>query len=157
MRYIENRFCFLAIFLFIVSLEVLSVRACPIELPSTRVTIKGRHLTVEVAATPYARSCGLAHRSSMPENEGMLFVYPKPGLLSFWMKDTEIPLSIAFIDDAGRIISIQKMDPLQQTERYNSPRPARYALEVNQSWFEKQGIGIGDIAELNIPIPLDIR
>ena len=157
MRYIGNRLCFLAIFLFMVSLEVQALRACPLELPTTQVTIKSRNLIVEVAATPYARSCGLSHRSSIPEDEGMLFVYPSRRILSFWMKDTEIPLSIAFIDDTGRIVSIQKMAPFQQKERYLSPHPARYALEVNQGWFEKHGIGIGDIVELNIPIPLEVR
>ena len=72
------------------------------------------------------------------------------------MKDTKIPLSIAFIDEFGRIISIQEMEPMQQTKRYNSPGAASCALEVNQRWFEKNGIDSGDTVELNIPITLTI-
>jgi uncharacterized membrane protein (UPF0127 family) len=138
-------------------LMTLSAWACPIELPSAWVAVNGRELFVEVAATPPARSCGLSHRASIPEHSGMLFVYPSPRPLSFWMKDTEIALSIAFLDDSGRILSIQKMDPMSVAKRYRSPQPVRYALEVNQGWFARHGIDIGDIVELYIPLGLNIR
>jgi uncharacterized membrane protein (UPF0127 family) len=131
--------------------------ACHFELPTTAAAVKGRELTVELAVTPYTRSCGLSRRSSLSEDRGMLFVYPKPQKLSFWMKDTLIPLSIAFIDDAGRITGIQKMDPTPPRRFYTSPGWARFALEVNQGWFEKNGIGVGDVVGFNLPITLDIR
>jgi uncharacterized membrane protein (UPF0127 family) len=73
------------------------------------------------------------------------------------MKDTSIPLSIAFIDDAGRILSIQKMAPFQTEARYRSPGPVRYALEVNQGWFENHGVSIGDTVGMELPGSLDIR
>ena len=131
--------------------------ACPKKLPSGSVSINNRRLIVEVAATPDSRKCGLSHRQSLPGNHGMLFIYPSPLPLVFWMKDTVIPLSIAFMDKNGRIISIQKMTPLQTEARYRSPRPAPYALEVNQGWFEAQEISIGSKIELEIPMGLRIR
>ena len=68
------------------------------------------------------------------------------------MKDTQIPLSIAFFDDSGLIISIQYMTPMQTDERYQSLQAVRYALEVNQGWFAGHGIGAGDIVELKLPV-----
>ena len=135
----------------IYALMAISTGACPVELPVASVAIKDRRLLVEVAATPTARMCGLSHRASLPEHQGMLFVFPNPRQLSFWMKDTKIPLSIAFLDDKGRILSIQKMVPMQVEERYHSPCPARYALEVNQGWFTKHGIDVGDVVEIQLP------
>jgi len=134
-----------------------STGACPKKLPSGSVTIGGRTLAVEVAATPAARACGLSHRAALPRDRGMLFVYPAPLPLVFWMKDTPIPLSIAFIDAAGRIVGIQSMTPLQTDEKYRSPRPAPYALEVNQGWFSDQKIQIGDTVKIALPLGLNIR
>jgi uncharacterized protein len=131
--------------------------ACPFELPEVRVVVKGHVLTIELATTPEARSCGLSLRDSLPANRGMLFVYAEPEILTFWMKNTRMPLTIAFIDTAGRIVSIQKMNPFPITTIYASPVPALYALEVNQGWFEKNGVGVGDVVEFNLPITLDIR
>ncbi len=141
---------------FIYTLTALSAAACPVELPFTSVTVKGHRLLVEIAATPAARTCGLSHRTNLPEDQGMLFVYPTARPLSFWMKDTQIPLSIAFLDDTGRILSIQKMVPMQVEERYRSPQPARYAIEVNQGWFTRHGIDVGAAVELQIPQVLNI-
>jgi hypothetical protein len=73
------------------------------------------------------------------------------------MKDTSIPLSIAFLDDNGRILSIQRMTPMQTDERYRSPQPVRYALEVNQGWFADHGIGIGNIVEMKLPAVIEIK
>ncbi|MEN8780276.1 MAG: DUF192 domain-containing protein [Desulfobacterales bacterium] len=134
-----------------------SALACPLELPTVQVVIKGHDLTIELATTPEARSCGLSLRDSLPANRGMLFVYAEPEILTFWMKNTRMPLSIAFIDAAGRIVSIQKMNPFPITTIYASPVPALYALEVNQGWFEENGIGVGDVVEFNLPITLNIR
>ena len=78
----------------------------------------------------------------LPENRGMLFVFPYTTALSFWMMNTFIPLSIAYLDEAGVIINIADMKP-QTTDPHPSSRPARYALEMNQGWFAKRGIKAG--------------
>ncbi len=131
--------------------------ACPLELPAATILIKGHRLAVELATTPKARVCGLSHRIKLPENHGMLFIYPTLGPRTFWMKDTHIPLSIAFIDDSGRILSIQPMTPMQTDERYRSPQPVRYSLEVNQGWFDRHGIGVGDFIEMKLPVVIEIK
>jgi len=126
-------------------------------LPVATISINGHPLAVELATTPKARVCGLSKRVNLPENHGMLFIYPTAGPRRFWMKDTQIPLSIAFLDDTGRILSIQRMTPMQTNERYYSPQPVRYALEVNQGWFADHGIGVGDIVEMKLPVVIEIR
>ena len=134
-----------------------AVSACPIQLPTTQASIEGTQLKLEIAATPEARQCGLSKRLSLPEDQGMLFVVPKPKMLSFWMADTQLPLSIAFLDDKGRILSIQKMKPQQTQERYRSPEPARYAIEVNQGWFAKHRFAVGDAIEFRLPANMLVR
>lgn len=104
-------------------------------------------LNVEVAATGAERERGLMGRTALPDNAGMLFVFDRPQMLSFWMKDTLIPLSIAFIDSDGKIVDIQDMQPLDETVRV-SRVPAKYALEVNQGFFGKHGIKVGDRVKL---------
>ncbi len=131
--------------------------ACPLELPTATISIKGYTLTTELATTPTARACGLSHRDELPKNHGMLFIYPDLRPRSFWMKDTKIPLSIAFLDDSGQIFSIQDMTPMQTDKTYSSSRPAGYALEVNQGWFSRNGIDVGDVVEMRLPVVLDIR
>jgi uncharacterized membrane protein (UPF0127 family) len=144
----------LSFILIFISTEIL---ACPLELPAATISIKGHTLAVELATTPKARVCGLSHRVQLPANHGMLFIYPTLGPRTFWMKDTHIPLSISFIDDSGRISSIQHMTPMQTAERYRSLQPVRYVLEVNQGWFAEHGIGVGDIVEMKLPLVIEIR
>jgi uncharacterized protein len=144
----------LSLILIFVSAKAL---ACPLELPVATISINGHALTVELATTPKARVCGLSKRVKLPENHGMLFIYPNVGKRAFWMKDTHIPLSIAFLDDSGRILSIQDMTPMQTDERYHSLQPVRYALEINQGWFAAHGIGVGDIVEMKLPVVIEIR
>ncbi len=120
------------------------IYACPLKLPTTTISVKGHNLIVELAVTTKERSCGLSNRPLLGENKGMLFVYPKSRKLSFWMKNTWIPLSIAFVDASGKIINIENMVPAQTKARYCSAKPALYALEVNQGWFQSHGIGNGD-------------
>lgn len=144
----------LSLILIFVSVKAL---ACPLELPVATISINGHALTVELATTPQARVCGLSKRANLPENHGMLFIYPNIGQRTFWMKDTQIPLSIAFLDDSGRIISMQDMTPMQTNERYHSLQPVRYALETNQGWFAAQGIGVGDVVEIKLPVVIEIR
>ena len=100
---------------------------------------------------------GLSGRDTLGRYSGMLFVFDKPCKPSFWMKDTRIPLSIAFLDDSGLILSIHHMVPMQTDERYRSLQPVRYALEVNQDWFADHEIGVGDIVEMKLPVVIEIR
>lgn len=102
---------------------------------------------VEIAATDAERQMGLMGRASLAADVGMLFVFDAEQPLSFWMKDTLIPLSIAYIDAAGRIVDIQDMQPLDETP-HPSAAPAQYALEVNQGFFAANGIQVGDLVQL---------
>ena len=104
-------------------------------------------MNVEIADTEAEREKGLMGRTAMDEDHGMLFVFPNEQTLSFWMKDTLIPLSVAFMDSNGRIVDIQDMQP-QDLTNHNSAEPARYALEVNQGFFERHGVKVGDEATL---------
>ena len=104
---------------------------------------------VEVADDPAEQAKGLMDRTTLGENRGMLFVFPEERELSFWMKNTLIPLSIAFIDSESRIIDIQEMKPLDdEPPHYVSAEPARYALEVNRGFFEERGVMVGNRVEL---------
>lgn len=105
-------------------------------------------LQVEVADTPQARAQGLMHRSKLDEHAGMLFIFEETGNGSFWMKNTVIPLSIAFIDESWRIVDIRDMAVAPDPEHgpfafYPSARPYRYALEANQGFFKRRGITVG--------------
>ncbi len=152
----KYRFGAILLLCFILAIPSLKAMACPFELPATTISINGHILTVELATTPAARSCGLSNRVDLPKNHGMLFIYPIRRPRTFWMKDTDIPLSIAFLDDSGQIINIQNMAPNQTDERYHSSQPIRYALEVNQGWFHGHGIEVGDLVEMKLPLVIDI-
>lgn len=106
----------------------------------------GVAVQVEIADEPAEHSRGLMHRQSLGENEGMLFIYPSERTLAFWMKNTLVPLDIAYADREGRIVDIQQMEP-QTTENHPSAAPAQYALEMNQGWFEANGVRVGDRIE----------
>lgn len=118
---------------------------------ATITTGDGRRVRVrlEVAATPESRAVGLSRRQSLPEDAGMLFVFPSDGQAAFWMKDTSIPLSIAFISAEGRILEIQDMDALSE-ELHRPAQPYRYALEVNRSFFRRSGVTVGDTVEFHL-------
>ena len=104
---------------------------------------------VEVADDVFERARGLMYRKALGVNRGMLFVYPEEQRLSFWMKNTLIPLSIAYIDSKKRIVDIQDMKPLDdEPPSYVSADPAQYALEVNRGFFEERGVKVGDRVEL---------
>jgi uncharacterized protein len=100
-------------------------------------------LSAEIADDDAERSLGLMHRKRIADGEGMLFVFESDRLLSFWMKNTLVPLSIAYIASDGRILEFHDMTPLSLAP-VDSERSARYALEVKQGWFERSGVRIGD-------------
>jgi uncharacterized membrane protein (UPF0127 family) len=103
----------------------------------------GMHLiTAEIARTPQQQQKGLMFRSAVPGNAGMLFVNDEPELRCFWMHDTLVPLTIAFIADDGTIVNLADMAPQTDTS-HCSMRPVRFALEMRQGWFEERGIRAG--------------
>ena len=110
------------------------------------ITVAGIEIQVEIADDEAERSKGLMFRESLPENEGMLFVYESERPLGFWMRNTLIPLDIAYIDGQGRIVDIQTMQPGDETTHW-SKGDAMYALEMNAGWFEANGISTGALVE----------
>lgn len=101
----------------------------------------------EVADTPEARERGLMHRTELADGRGMLFVFQDMAPRSFWMRDTYIPLDIAFLDREQVIVDIQQMEP-ETDELTESAAPAMFALEVRQNWFAEQGIQVGTEAQI---------
>ncbi|MCC6274990.1 MAG: DUF192 domain-containing protein [Leptospiraceae bacterium] len=118
-----------------------------------QISVDGHLLQVEIADTDAKRRIGLMHRKTLKENEGMLFVFPRADYLSFWMKNTYIPLSIAYFNEDRRLTDILDMKPNQIKEFYNASEKAIYALEVNQGWFQKKGIRKFSVLEL----PKEVR
>jgi hypothetical protein len=113
--------------------------------PSYKKIIVGKTpLRVEVADTLEKQERGLMFRQSMPENEGMLFVYKVPEEMSFWMRNTFIPLDIAFVGADGIILNIHQARPLDESVLYRSAGAAKYVIETNQGWFSRHGIRPGD-------------
>lgn len=100
------------------------------------------NMQVEVALTPQEHAIGLMHRSSMGANEGMLFVFDRPGVQCFWMKNTLIPLAVAFVADDGTVVNLDEMKP-QTLDSHCSTQPVRYVLEMNTGWFKKKGVKPG--------------
>jgi uncharacterized protein len=106
-------------------------------------TINEHRLSVEIADTDQARQIGLMNRDKLPEEQGMVFVYEKAHRLTFWMKNTRIPLDIAFLAADGAILQIETMQPFDETHTI-SEQPALYALEVNQGWFARHRVKVGE-------------
>ncbi len=104
-------------------------------------------LSVEIAETDEQRKQGLMEHGSLCEYCGMLFVYEEDVHKGFWMKDTQIPLSIAFISENGTMMEIQQMEP-ETTETHRPQEPYRYALEVNQGFFQENQINVGDVVSI---------
>ena len=105
-------------------------------------SIDKHQLMVEVADTEEQHIIGLAYRRELPEDHGMLFVFPKTALYGMWMRGTNIPLSVAFLDEQGIIINMEEMEPHSLFIHYAS-KPAKYALEVNRGWFDKRDVKTG--------------
>lgn len=103
----------------------------------------GLHLIqAEVVSEPGSRAQGLMHRKHLPANAGMLFIFDEQAVHCMWMKNTLIPLSVAFIDDRGSIVNIADMEPHSEAS-HCAARPVRYALEMNRGWFAAKGIKPG--------------
>ena len=99
-------------------------------------------INAQIAQTPQQRQIGLMFRKEMPTHEGMLFIFDEPQKQCFWMKNTLLPLTAAFIDDEGVIVNTADMQP-QRTDSHCSDKPVRFVLEMNQGWFAKKKIGKG--------------
>ena len=108
----------------------------------------GVEVFLEVSADFQKRRLGLMKRHHLDQDRGMIFVYPEPDVLRFWMKETWIPLSIAFLRDDGTIINIEKMREMVIEPPYMSREPCRFAIEMNSGWFEKHKLAPGDRIEL---------
>jgi uncharacterized membrane protein (UPF0127 family) len=117
-------------------------QSAPSPPPATVLTIGSTTVSVEIADDPAEREHGLMKRETLGADQGMLFVYPDERPRNFWMKDTSLPLSIAYLDAQGRIVRIADMTPFD-TSTVPSVRPAMYALEVNQGWFTRHTIQVG--------------
>lgn len=113
-----------------------------LNLPRTRITAGMILIDAQVARTPEQQQVGLMFRKEMPINEGMLFVFERPSQQCFWMKNTLIPLTAAFVDDDGTIVNLADMKP-ETTDSHCSSRPVRYVLEMNQGWFARKGLKAG--------------
>lgn len=115
----------------------------PPSLPVTALKIGPHAIRAEVADSEDERSRGLMFRNSMPQDQGMLFVFEEPGQYCFWMRNTLIPLSIAFLDDEGRIVDIAEMQAKDDRTHHCPSRPVRMALEMNRGWFRAHGADVG--------------
>ncbi|MBC7435701.1 MAG: DUF192 domain-containing protein [Bdellovibrionales bacterium] len=111
-------------------------------LPRVNIAAGMHQIDSQVAATPDQRQTGLMFRKEMPTHEGMLFAFEQPSIQCFWMKNTILPLSAAFVADDGSIVNIVDMKP-QTTDSHCSLKPVRYVLEVNKGWFAKRKIEAG--------------
>jgi uncharacterized membrane protein (UPF0127 family) len=118
--------------------------------------VGGKKIQVEVADTPPTQQMGLMFRKRLGKDQGMVFVFERPAQRSFWMKNTLIPLSIAYMDGKGTILNILDMRP-RDLSSYLSAGPAQYALEMNQGWFVRHGVKPGDkvqgLPDLSTPRP----
>jgi len=135
---------FFLCFILSCSSQKLTVQELPIERDGIEIVV----VKVEIAQTEEERNRGLMFRKKLPDGEGMLFIFERDEVLSFWMKNTLIPLSIAFITSDGRIIDIKDMYPHDENSILSS-RSARYALEVPQGWFSRAGVQNGDVVRIS--------
>jgi uncharacterized membrane protein (UPF0127 family) len=136
-------FVFFLCFLLSCSSQKLTVQELPIERDGIEIVV----VKAEIAQTQEERNRGLMFRKTLPDGEGMFFVFEKDEVLSFWMKNTVVPLSIAFITSDGRIVDIKDMYPNDENTVHSS-RSVRYALEVPQGWFSRAGVQNGDVVKI---------
>ncbi len=130
------------IFLFFLSAPAWGQGQAQLNLPRIQIAAGMYLIDAQLAATARQREVGLMHRKDMPSSEGMLFVFETPGAQCFWMKNTVLPLTAAFVADDGRIVNLADMQPLSE-QSHCSREPVRFVLEMNQGWFAKKGIQAG--------------
>ncbi len=112
------------------------------DLPRIKISAGMHLIDTQIASTEEQRATGLMFRKDMPQSEGMLFVFEQPSQQCFWMKNTLLPLTAAFVADDGTIINLADMKP-QTTDSHCSSQPVRFVLEMNQGWFNRKGIKAG--------------
>ncbi|MDB5800124.1 MAG: hypothetical protein JWL63_1063 [Rhodocyclales bacterium] len=139
MSRLAARFAFLLLLAF--SVQASAQNTGP-AFPHTELSIGMFRIDTEVAYTESLREYGLMFRKNMASNTGMVFIFDSPQLHCMWMKNTLLPLSVAFIDDAGKIINIEDMQPQTETS-HCAQRPARFALEMNKGWFKDKNFKAG--------------
>lgn len=113
-----------------------------LNLPRMELQAGMHRIDAQVALSPQERQIGLMHRRDMPMHEGMLFIFEQPATQCFWMRNTLLPLTAAFVADDGTIVNLADMQPLSETS-HCSKRPVRFVLEMNQGWFAKRGLKAG--------------
>lgn len=113
-----------------------------LNLPRVELRAGMHRIDAQVARTPDQRAIGLMHRKEMPAHEGMLFVFEQPAVQCFWMKNTLLPLTAAFVADDGTIVNLADMQP-QTTDSHCSQQPVRYVLEMNKGWFAQKRLTAG--------------
>lgn len=113
-----------------------------LNLPRVKLSAGMHQIDAQVAQTPAQRQIGLMHRREMPQHEGMLFVFEQPATQCFWMKNTLLPLTAAFVADDGTIVNLADMKP-QTEDSHCSARPVRFVLEMNQGWFGRKNLKAG--------------
>lgn len=119
---------------------------------TTRVKVGDGSLKVELAESAGQQERGLMYRQKLGRNRGMLFVYDREEVRSFWMKNTYVPLSIAFIDADQKIVHITSMSP-RDTDSHSSRKACQYVLEANKGWFDDHGVEVGDVLDFELPEP----
>jgi uncharacterized membrane protein (UPF0127 family) len=122
---------------------VVTLAAADPALRTARIKVGPHPLRVEVVATDAERARGLMHREKLAQDDGMLFIFDEPAYHAMWMKDTLIPLSVAFVDARGMILSIHDMEP-RTLDSHISAGPSIYAIETNQGWFARRKVKVGD-------------
>ena len=145
-------YLFLTIILSCTATVHIRVPSCHGELKRNKVlpiSAAGIELEVELATTQEEQMLGLMYRKTLGENDGMLFVFPEERRLSFWMRNTRIPLSIAFIKADGRVVQIDSMKPFS-LDSHVSQEKVKYALEMNEGWFKKHTVKEGDFVKIPI-------
>jgi uncharacterized protein len=136
-----KHFC-LTVFLAALALTCAGQEAPQTNLPRIKLQAGMYQIDTQVAQTSEQRSIGLMYRTDMPQHEGMLFVFEQPATQCFWMKNTLLPLTAAFVADDGTIVNLADMKP-QTTDSHCSAKPVRFVLEMHQGWFTKKGLKAG--------------
>jgi uncharacterized membrane protein (UPF0127 family) len=131
-----------ATFLAVCALTAAAQDAPQMNLQRTTLSAGMHQINAQLALTAQQRQTGLMFRKEMPQGEGMLFIFEEPGQQCFWMKNTLLPLTAAFVADDGTIVNLADMKP-QTTDSHCSEKPVRYVLEMNAGWFAKKGIKAG--------------